>query len=176
MSIDMNKFKALVQYICFKCEDPSKLGATKLNKVLWLADVAAYLHFGKPITGETYIKRQFGPVPPNILRAVHDLEREGVLATRIAEMGGYQQRQFFALKEPDISMFSPREISLVDDVIRYVCENHTATSISRASHDDIWQMAEIGEELPYQAFFVSHLGEIDEADVAWALSRLKRAA
>jgi hypothetical protein len=59
-------------------------------------------------------------------------------------------------------MFKPQEISIVDDVLREVCFNHTAASISLASHDDIWKLAEIGEEIPLETAIVSELAEITE--------------
>ena len=62
--------------------DPRKLGAVKLNKVLWLADFRAYLHFGKPITGVRYIKRRVWPVPKPILPVLRELEEDGILSIR----------------------------------------------------------------------------------------------
>jgi hypothetical protein len=44
--------------------------------------------------------------------------------------------------------------------------------ISHASHDDIWEMAEIGEEIPLTTVFAVR-GEVTEDDVAWADSEIK---
>jgi hypothetical protein len=55
------KFKALVHYIVASCDDPQRLGATKLNKVLWFADAFSYRATKNSITDETYVKRQRGP-------------------------------------------------------------------------------------------------------------------
>ena len=38
--MDQEKFDALVHYICARCEDPTSLGATKLNKIMWYSDEA----------------------------------------------------------------------------------------------------------------------------------------
>ena len=54
MEINLAKFKSLVHYICWRCADPTKLGAVKLNKVLWRADFKAYLELGESVTGATY--------------------------------------------------------------------------------------------------------------------------
>ena len=79
-------------------------------------------------------------------------------------------------RPPDISMFKPEEISIVDDVLREVCFNHTASSISIATHDDIWKLAEIGEEIPIETAFASELAEITEDDVKWAKRKLSKMA
>src|SRR5260370_28750131 len=85
MEINYKKFKSLVHYICWTCADPTKLGAVKLNKVLWRADFRAYLELGQPVTGATYVKRQFGPVPSDILPTLRELEAEGNLSIRDVE-------------------------------------------------------------------------------------------
>lgn len=173
MNLDQEKFKRLVHYVCYKAHDPSILGAVKLNKVLWYSDYIAYFLWAKPITGEVYIKRQHGPVPKHILRALTELIREKSMVEREVEYYGYPKKEYIALTRPDISIFTPDEISLIDEMFDYVCEKHTATSISEETHDDIWKLAIIGEEIPYNTIFASKLGEIDETDIEWARGELK---
>lgn len=166
----IEKLKALTHYICWKCKNPAMLGATKLNKTLWVADLRHYVRTGTSITGERYIKRQYGPVPATILDVVNDLVAEGAIVTRESAYGAFPKRDYIALKEPDISMFSPQEISLVDQAIEFVCRRHTAAEISRKTHDVIWELAEIGEEIPYMAMWATSLGEVTPEDVEWARS------
>jgi hypothetical protein len=168
VNFKQEKFRQLVQYICWKSDDPTQLGSTKLNKVLWHSDTVAYRLFGEPMAGATYIKRQFGPVPQQILPALEWLRTSGKLAIRSVEHFGYPKKEFFALQPPDLADFTGPEISLVDQAIEYVCAEHTAKSISLETHDDIWKMAAIGEEIPYFTIFASRLGEITENDIEWA--------
>lgn len=169
-----SKLDALVHYVCARCDDPNKLGATKLNKVLWYSDVFAFVQEGKSITGTAYVKQQFGPVPKNILSARKRLVDQGAIVERDA-LNWYPQKQFIATRPADISMFSSVEISIVDKVVDIICENHTAASISYLSHDFIWEIAEIGEEIPLSAAaFGSNIGELDEDDMAWAHSEIDR--
>ena len=170
-----NKLDSLVHYVCARCENPSKLGATKLNKVLWYSDVFAFAQEGQSITGATYIKRQFGPVPKDILGARRRLEQSGATVERKALHHGYQQVQIIAVKPVDMSEFSASQISLVDTVIEAICSSHTASSISSLSHDIVWESAEIGEEIPMAAAaFGGNRGEIDEDDVVWARNEIDR--
>jgi hypothetical protein len=170
------KLDILVHYVCARCDNPSDLGATKLNKVLWYSDVLAFATLGESITGAIYIKRQFGPVPKHILDSRARLEASNAIVVRDAPYGGgYLQKQFIALRAPDISMFSPEQISIVDGVLQEICRNHTATSISQLSHDIVWQSAEIGEEIPMSAAaFAGGIGEIDEVDMSWAQQEIDR--
>jgi hypothetical protein len=169
---DRGKFKALVHYICWRCQDPTKLGAVKLYKVLWRADFRAYLEFGEPVTGATYVKRQFGPVPSGVLPVLGELEREGTLSIREVDYYGRDKKEFFALKRSDSSLFNAEEISLVDKEIEYVTEEHTAKSISEESHDEIWEMARIGEKIPSFTVF-SKPAEITESDIEWAKMKIE---
>lgn len=168
------RMKGLVLYICSLARDPSVLGATKLNKILWYSDAMSYCMFGESITGETYIKRQFGPVPKHIVDVIEELETEKKIAVRREPFYGYPKVEFFALSKQDLSEFSPEEISLIDDIANTIFFNHTASSIFALSHDGIWESAQIGEEIPPYAFMASQLGEITEKDMEWAKKKLSR--
>jgi hypothetical protein len=161
------KFKNLVLYVCSKCEDPRRLGATKLNKIIWYSERQAFLKLQKPISGVKFVKRQFGPVPIAIMPVLTQLQNEGALAIRDVEYFGKPKREFISLRNPELGEFSAQEISIIDQVTQIICEAHTAASISERTHDDIWEMAEIGEEIPLTTVFAVK-GEVTESDVSWA--------
>jgi Protein of unknown function (DUF4065) len=167
MGLNEDKFKNLILYICSKAE-PQNLGATKLDKILWYSDAYAYLMIGEPITGETYIKRQFGPFAPHFYKMIEELEADGKLCVRPTDHYGFAKKEYIPLVQADIEDFLPQEVSIIDDIIDVVCNNYTAKGISEQSHNDIWEMADIGDEIPYYAMFAVFLGEIDETDIEWA--------
>jgi len=170
----MKKLKNITHYICEKCSDPNKLGTTKLNKILWLIDCISYEKTGKSVTKATYIKRQYGPVPKEILEVKNELQKEGKIAIRKDFVcGRIVQEKLISLKEPDINGFTSKEISLSDSIIADICFNHTAKSISELTHDEIWEAAEIGEQLPLFVVFARNNGEINENDISWAKEKLK---
>jgi hypothetical protein len=171
MAMDRNKFKSLVQYICWKnTSEPSRLGATKLNKILWLADFTAYYRHGNPITGESYVRRQFGPVPRSICPIIAELERERRLIITATKDHGFTKFEYQA-SEPDMRAFTPDQISIVNWTIDFVC-SQTAKSISDLSHDDIWKAAADGEEIPYYTIFATP-GEITRDEREWANSEIQ---
>lgn len=173
--MDDTRLDALVHYVCARCDTPSRLGATKLNKVLWYSDVFAYAQEGRSITGSAYVKRQFGPVPTTIMLARARLAASGAIVERMAMLHGYPQVQFIALRPADISGFTAAQVSLVDSVLEAICAADTASSVSNFSHDLVWESAEIGEEIPIAAAaFGGNFGEIDENDMAWARKEIDR--
>lgn len=166
--LNRGKLKELILYVCSRCEQRELLGSTKLHKILWFSDLVNFAKTGKSITGETYIKRQFGPVSKHLLEIVRSLENDSSLLTRNVPGIGYEKKEFIPLREPKISDFTPEEISLIDQVIDVICYQHTAGSISEATLNRIWELAEIGEELPLSTVFSRELGEINEHDIRWA--------
>lgn len=171
MEFDRAKFKALVHYICWRVE-PAALGGVKLNKVLWSSDTNRYLTSGKPLTGATYLRQQFGPVPTVILPVLDELKAEGALAIREQSGYGYPDRAFFAVRPVALNPFTAAEISLIDSEIERICYGHTAVSIGDESRDNVWKLAAIGEELPYHAVFAGRRAEITADDVAWACQEM----
>ena len=166
---DYEKFKALVLYVCANSEKYEGFGAVKLNKILYYSDFTAYLRCGKPITGETYVKRQRGPAPKRILVAQNELVSEGKLIVRDKPYFPDTKREFIVKEQPNISGFSAEEISLIDYMVEAINQSFTATEISNITHDDdVWEILELGDEIPYHAKFASHTGEIDETDIEWA--------
>ena len=165
-----------MHYVCHRAPNPRKLGKTKLNKILFFSDMEAYLSLGQPITGEEYVKHQYGPVSRHLDEVLSELEKDRLIA--ISEASGYsvhadapyRQRLFFPLKKPRLDAFSPEEVSIADEMISTICRRHTARSISELSHDVIWKSAEIGETLPYYTAFVHTLGEVAPSDLDWAQS------
>lgn len=161
--------KELTHYICWKAgDDPSSLGATKLNKALWFADSFAYRMNGRSITNSVYIKRQYGPVPKRVLHVLTDLHNEGKIIIRESPHYNYIKRDFVPLKAAAASVFSEQELWIIDHVIDWVCHEHTATSISELSHDSVWKAAEEGEEIPLYAVLGAFDGEITDEDKEWA--------
>jgi hypothetical protein len=165
--------KELTHYICWKAEEPSSLGATKLNKALWYSDTLAYRLIGKSITGAAYVKREYGPVPKSILPALRELEADGRLVIRMSPHYNRQKRDFIAITPPNFAIFSEVERSIIDDVVSWICDHHTATSISDLSHDEIWRAAQEGEEIPYQAVLAAKAGIVTKSDMEWANSVIK---
>ena len=170
---DMQKFKTLVHYICAQSPSRSKLGATKLNKILWYAERDAYVQRGRPISGAKFVKRQYGPVPEAIVPILAELADSRAIVIRETMVFGKSKREFINLTTPDISKFEPEEISIVNSAIYAICHFHTANSISKKSHDEVWELAEIGEEIPLYTVF-SIPGEVDEDDIAWGRAEIAR--
>lgn len=168
------KVKALAHYICKKCSNSSRLGAIKLNKVFWFADRFAYQQTGESITGCRYKKLKNGPVPVEVKPALTALEGEGKIAISESEYFNYKKTDYVSLKDPDTSLFNEEELKFIDEIIEFVCDGHTAKSISDLSHDLVWEAAGMGEEIPMYAVLAGNPAPITTDDMMWADEVLER--
>lgn len=168
LAMNRAKMKAMVHHVIAN-SDPVRLGAIRLNKIMWYADTLAYRSTGASISGETYVKRQFGPVPKNVLNILGELEAENAIVVRDQPRFGVVLREFFA-KTPSApeGALSKDELAILEDVRGVICDEHTAMSISELSHDQVWEAANMGEEIPMAATLAAFPGEMVAQVEHWA--------
>jgi len=154
----MKRLHNIVHYVISKA-DYRKVGKTKLNKILWFADREFMRKHIDTITHSQYIKMPYGPVPKKIDKILKALEREQNIISKEVQLGATVQKSFISLKEPDISMFTPEEISILDKYIYGISEKFTASEISEISHDEDWESAEIGEVIPVETIFGNDINQ-----------------
>jgi uncharacterized phage-associated protein len=174
MKLNRSKLKALVLYVIWRAGRRGGFGATKLNKVLWFADARHYVMYGKPITGETYIRKKFGPVPEHINEICKELEKSGLISKHAETYHGKDLKRFIANSPPPVDMFSADELSVIDWWIKSIDEEHSAASISEKSHDYAWKIASEGEALPLYAMFASRIRAPLGEELEWARKEAKR--
>lgn len=161
-----------MHYICEQVKnEPEKLGLTKLHKILWLTDIYAYRNLGYPVTGETYEKHQYGPYARDLKTTISALEKDGSIYAHTVDYHGFDKQQFVSKKRPDESVFSDKERRLIDDMVKHVCYDHTAATISERTHNELWQIADIHEVIPYEAALI-HFVKPDNDDFEWAKKEL----
>jgi hypothetical protein len=167
MASNRNRLAETAHYVIARSQ-PDRLGAVKLNKVLWYADVIFYRRHGRTITGaDTYIKRQLGPVPRDIVQTLKMLEHEGKIFMRKSETPTGTRHEYLWLKKPEVQVFEPEEIDVLHEVIDWICVEETALSISRKTHDALWDETEIGGEMLVCAGAIEP-AEISPEAVKWA--------
>jgi hypothetical protein len=169
---DRDRFRALVQYVCWICDNPRTLGTHRLNCILWYSDRNVYLESGRSITGATYIRQHKGPQARPLQPMLVELEKEGVIARRTADRIGGSDF-LFAIRRPNLNRFEPDEISIVEAVTRAICLEARDSIPYQIAHDRVWQVAQIGEVLPYFTVFAGHSGDILPADISWAMRELQ---
>jgi hypothetical protein len=159
MNFDRDKFKRLFHYVVWKAGKRDGFGATKLYKVLWFSEARTYVLSGVPIAGASYIREKYGPVPRAAVPVREELVSEGAIQAWKDKYYDFDMWCFTALRPPETSPFSETELKTVKYWIDYIDEEHTAKSISDETHDYAWEIAKMGEELPFYAILANRLRE-----------------
>lgn len=173
---DDERFKELVLYVCERCANDPKFGATKLNKILYYADFLAYAELDAPITGLEYQKLPKGPAPRRLLPLRDEMIKAGDLAIQPVKLvSGRVQERPVNLRSAKLEMFTSAQISLVDSIIEAL-RDASAEEVSELSHRMVgWKVVEHGETIPYETIFVSD-GPLTEADIERAKELAKQLA
>ncbi len=167
MQYDRGKLKSVILYTCAKCE-PAHLGAVKLHKVLYFVDMIRFAQTGTPVTGATYRKRPFGPTCDQLLPTLRELEKAKALRVNEVDYFGYRKNEFVAVAEPDLTRLGQEEISLLKEVVDFVCAQNTAKTISEYSHNRAWEQVEFGEVLKYTSAFLLFPTQVSPEAMEWA--------
>ena len=133
-----------------------EFGATQLIKTILFADVISLMRRKKAISGATFVKDKYGPVPDGYIRAIKELKAEKRIR-RIPPAQKGDSTRFISLTGPDLSLFTQEETDILAGVAKEIAQNYTAAMISDLTHNDIWQMSDKGEKIPLAAYFPSRV-------------------
>ena len=163
----------LILYIASRYAGDSRFGVTRLNKVLFWADFEQFRRTGRAITGGTYIKLDHGPVLEQFDDILDGLRARGELRLEEVESGPDLLTRPVALRPPELELFTPEELRLVDEIID-ANRGTTATDVSDLSHQFVgWQVARLGEAIPYGTAFLAR-PSLTEEEVAHGLKLAAR--
>lgn len=152
--VNDEKMRELILYLATKSEKDPRFSSTKLNKLLFYCDFAAYRQLGSPITGHNYQKLPFGPAPKAMLPMLDRMKGDQDCVEVERDHFGHKQRRVMALRPPKVSVFTADELYLADRIVEDLWESNAA-EVSDLSHDFIgWKSASLNEIIPYETVFV----------------------
>lgn len=172
--LDREKLMDVVHWICAN-SDSSELGRVKLHKILYFVDMFWYVGHGRPMTGETYVRQQFGPTAKNLSWVLNKLCEQGLLQVSKREFYGYEKTDFISQCAPQSNRISADEKTLLETVKDFVLSK-SAKEISELSHHIPWQLCDNGEELPYETALLMMPVEVTEDDVTWGVQEARKVA
>lgn len=148
----------------------------QIAKLLYFADKLHLKRYGRPITGDTYIKMEHGPNPSSIydylkdVRARRDLQ-DGLIRVEEEPNPPHAPRPYVApLHEPDLSVFSDSDLEILEETFsQYGLQS--AKRLRDLSHEEkAWKEAEM--EMAYEDFLdpedEAMARYIQETQEAWA--------
>ncbi len=141
------KFKNMVLYFSIR---EAGVWKTKLMKLLFYADFVHYKKYGASISGLSYIRHKYGPVPRNHTSLLGTLEKEGAIEIDETEAGQFVG-DVVSAKEPfNRGVYSESELETLQEVSERF-RDHSSIQISHHSHSErCWIEIPQGQVIPYE--------------------------
>ncbi|MFH1187341.1 MAG: helix-turn-helix domain-containing protein [bacterium] len=146
-----NKYKQMI--LAFLRSDAAvdgKIPKTKLAKLLYLSDFAWFYKHLESMSGMSYRKIQYGPVPDNYFRAIDELFEEGSInIDNTAKDGAFLISQTRASEQKDLSELDADEKKLIKEIsIKW--KDKRTQEIVKFTHDQLpYLICEDNEIIPY---------------------------
>lgn len=151
--INAEKFKNVFLYILGRCAGKPNVGETVLYKLLYFCDFNYYEIYETHLTGASYKKLSFGPVPHDMSKIVSKMVSSGQLQKVKTEYFGKTQTRYLPLIKPDLTTFSAAEKDVIDSVIDQMSD-WSAKTISDYSHNDKpWRATGLNDQIDYELVF-----------------------
>ncbi|MES2543529.1 MAG: type II toxin-antitoxin system antitoxin SocA domain-containing protein [Bacteroidota bacterium] len=152
-SLQLAKFKNVLLYILEKCAGKPNVGETVLYKLLYFSDFNYYELYEEHLTGASYRKLPFGPVPQNLDAIIGQMIDFNQIQRLKTEYHGYPQTRYLPLEKADLTKLKASEKEIIDRVIEQMSD-WSASAVSNYSHKDIpWMASKDGEEINYELAF-----------------------
>ena len=156
MKIPLPKLKAMVLFFVFNT-DKRLLGKVKLMKLFYFSDFGHVKKYGSPITWDTYIKLEHGPIPSGIKNLIDstedDIDNSFLADTiEIKKTDDNYLHRIVPLRpftKQDESYFSKSELSIMEDICSRFADKNTK-EIEEASHKEAaWVKTDTLDIIPY---------------------------
>ena len=152
------RLRELILYVAKRLEADPTAGATKVDEVLFFAELANMRMRDEPLTGVEYQRLSHGPAPRRFVPIRDELAAEGAVRLETRLVGPYPQHRLIALREPDLSGLDPDEIDAVEQVISRLW-GLSAIAVSELSHQELgWLVVGEGETIPYSSAYLRPVG------------------
>ncbi|PZV37480.1 Panacea domain-containing protein [Mesorhizobium kowhaii] len=171
---DKSRLKSLIHYVIWAAGARPNFGATKLYKIAWFADARRFVLSGQSITGAPYIREKHGPIPRHGMAIREELVKDGAIQQWQDRQRDFSNWKFKALVPPNVNAFTSEEKSVIDYWIKHIDEDHTAASISEQSHNYGWEIARMGEVIPFHSLLAERVREPNDEELEWAKQAVKR--
>lgn len=174
MIIPIKKLKAILLFFG-TYTDPRFLGKVKLMKLFYFIDFEHVRRYGAPITYDTYVNLDHGPIPSTIMNLVDSVEDDSEnskLADAISIIDGkgglkkvIPSRKF---QERDKGYFTESELKIMHEIANRFA-SATMKEIEDASHKEApWSSTNFLDKIPY-SLAVDDEDEKEAVDLAMKL-------
>ncbi len=132
--------RKLLNAILFFASNTKRVNLGKLSKLLYFLDFMHFNQTGYPSIGLEYYTFENGPVPKDFWLEIRDANvpedfkgKIGLIRRTDDFAPSYKEVEVRALEKPDLSVFTPREMRLLEN-LAFVYKEATASDMSEVTH------------------------------------------
>lgn len=152
-ALNLPKFKNVLLYILERCAGKPNVGEQVLNKLLYFCDFNYYELYEEHLTGATYRKLPYGPVPQNFKHSLYQMLEDKQVQQIKTEYYTKIQIRYIPLVKADLTELKASDKELIDRVIDQMGDWST-TTIGEYSHSDKpWKATEPNNNIDYELAF-----------------------
>ena len=180
MNLPLPKLKAILLYFS-NYTDTKFLGKTKLMKLFYFLDFMHLKEYGTPVTFDTYVKLERGPIPSTIKNLVdtaadeidmselsdtiHFEKPEGISMVRVLPNRNFTKK--------DESLFSETELEILKKVCLRFGDKNTQY-VEKASHLEApWRLTEIPDDISYTLAAEDPDSKVSKEEIEFMLGLMK---
>lgn len=158
---DRDRLRDLVHHAIWASGGRGDLDTAKLFRIAWFAEARQWLLTGKSITGAAYVRTEPGPTPIGGRAVLQEL-----VCRRDVETDG--DKGLRSRKKP-VTRLTCEELAQIDYWIEQIDKARTPGQRLR---DYGWQIADVGEPLPFSASLANRVRKPDNDELEWARERV----
>ena len=140
--LDLSKFKNILLYILERCAGKPNVGETFLYKLLYFCDFNYYELYEEHLTGATYRKHPYGPVPECFEMTINKMLEDKQVQRIKTEYYNKIQIRYIPLAKADITGFKAVEKEVIDNVIAQMGDWSLMTLSDYSHSDKPWKATE----------------------------------
>ncbi len=161
VKINEKKYKNLILFFANKIRNGT-LGKLKIMKLLYFLDFDYFEKYGKSVSGDEYLRFDYGPVPKMAKRILEKMNGKDIKITKKKIGSGYNDQQHIeALKDFDVNLFSKEELLMMEEIANK-WERFSGAEMKNASHGEApWIATKPNNVIDYNlAYYRNKYGEM----------------
>lgn len=161
---ERHKLKQLILYVAERMQGAESFGSTKLNKVLYRADMSCYRELGRRMTSFRFQKNSHGPTLRAFVPITQEMMVEGLLRWEPRPVGAHTEQRPVALQAADLGSIQAEERERIDREIERAW-SLTGRQMSEEEHRTAaWFALRTGETISPELCFVEDPGNVTPLD------------
>jgi uncharacterized phage-associated protein len=150
MALSTTKYQQALVFFVTNCNN-NRLGLVKLNKLFYYLDFISYRDRSTPVTNETYIHLQMGPLAKNLENQIEQAVQHGLISVAEKESDKYGTRNMYKpVASVDLSVFDEYEKKLLHEICKEFSTWSTDKMIAQTHTEAPWVYSEPNKKIDYE--------------------------